>query len=99
MGLDENRARAFELAEALAAFANQTLVSNDDNASLLLVGVVRDAAAQIRRAAAAGESRPTTAAQGHRDHTVEERPRKEESSGKSGFEAPQVLKEGSSNRS
>jgi hypothetical protein len=58
MSPDRNRVRTLELAEALTAFANETVASSDDDAWLLLVGVVRDSAAQIRRAATAVGSRP-----------------------------------------
>jgi hypothetical protein len=60
MSSDKNRVRALELVEALTAFANETVASSDDDAWLLLVGVVRDSAAQIRRAATAVGSRPDT---------------------------------------
>jgi hypothetical protein len=60
MSSDKNRVRALELAEALTAFANETVASSDDDAWLLLVGVMRDSAAQIRRAATAVEFRPDT---------------------------------------
>jgi len=65
MSSDRNRARALALAAALNAFANETATSSDDDAWQLLLGVVRDSASQIRRAASAVGTRPAAAAQGH----------------------------------
>jgi hypothetical protein len=64
MSLEKNRVRALELAAALHAFANEAAASSDDDASQLLLAVVRDSAAQIRRAATAVGTRPAAAAQG-----------------------------------
>lgn len=62
---DKNRVRALELAAALNAFANDAGADVEDDAWLVLLSVMRDSAAQIRRAATAVGTLPAAAAQGN----------------------------------